>query len=290
MKTFYKYLFTLLALLFLFIYAETTKIPAQNNAEIFFFDVGQGDAEMIQKGDFQILIDGGPDDKILSEIGQIMPLTDHKIDVIILTHPHADHLRGINLILDRYSVGTIYGSAVLDTTDGYLEFLNKIKDKNISFKVPGIYEKIIPFANSELDFLWPGDKYKSTTLANLNNSSLVSKFCYYSKCIIFTGDIETEEITTMVDYYASRDLMPVFHADVLKISHHGSRNGASEDFFKAVAPNYAIIEVGSDNKYGHPHAELLELLKKLAIPVYRTDLDGTIKFDISENSITKSGS
>lgn len=106
-----KYFLTVLVLLFFFVAAEIAKSPQPDGAEIYFLDVGQGDSELIQKGDFQILIDGGPNDKVLAEIGRIMPLTDRKIDIIILTHPHADHLRGINLLLDRYTIGTISSSA-----------------------------------------------------------------------------------------------------------------------------------------------------------------------------------
>lgn len=288
MKPFIKrYFLVVLILLFFFVYAEIVKSPKTDGTEIYFLDVGQGDSELIQKGDFQILIDGGPDDKVLAEIGKVMPLTDRKIDIIILTHPHADHLRGINLILDRYSVGTVYSSGVLDTTNGYLEFLNTIKDKNISFKIPALYDKIIPFANSELDFLWPGDKYKSQTLANLNNSSEVTKFCYFKNCALFTGDIETEEQATMFDYYAQKNLIDVFKSDILKIPHHGSKNGTNEQLLKNVTPKYAVIEVGVDNTYGHPHASTLELLKKFNITTYRTDTDGTIKFEMAIDHLEK---
>lgn len=287
MKTFQKYLFSILILLLFFVYSEVVKSPKTDGAEIYFFNVGQGDSELIQKGDFQILIDGGPDDKVLSEIGKAMPLSDRKIDLIILTHPHADHLRGINLILDRYDIGTIYSSGVLDTTNGYLEFLNKIKNKSVRFKVPGVYEKIIPFANAELDFLWPGDKYKSTTLSNLNNSSEVTKFCYFDHCALFTGDIEADEQSAMFDYYTQKNLTNVFKVDILKIPHHGSKNGTDEQILKTVTPKYAIIEVGAGNTYGHPHAVTLELLKKLNITMFRTDQDGMIKFELTKTGIIK---
>jgi len=282
-----KYFLTVLVLLFFFVAAEIAKSPQPDGVGIYFFDVGQGDAELIQKGDFQILIDGGPDDKILAEIGKIMPLTDRQIDIVILTHPHADHLRGINLILDRYSVGTVYGSAVLDTTNGYLEFLNKVKDKNVSFKAPELYDKIIPFADSEIDFLWPGDKYKSQNLSNLNNSSEVTKFCYFEKCVLFTGDLETDEQSAMFEYYTQKNLLQIFQADILKVAHHGSRNGTNEQLLKNVKPKYAVIEVGADNNYGHPHASTLELLKKFNVVTFRTDQKGTVKFILTKDSISQ---
>jgi len=276
-----------LILVFSFVYAEIAKTPPSDSAEIYFLDVGQGDAELIQKGDFQILIDGGPSDAVLSELGKVMPLSDRKIDIIILTHPHADHLAGINLILERYGVGVIYSSGVLNTTNGYLEFLNKIKKKNVSFKVPKAYDKIIPFANSELDFLWPGDKYLKQNLSNLNNSSLVTKFCFFSHCALFTGDIEIDEQASMFEYYTQKNLISLFEAELLKIPHHGSRNGTNEKLLKTVVPKYAVIEVGADNKYSHPHTETVSILKKLTIQTLRTDQGGTIKFELTKTGIAK---
>jgi len=288
MKNFFtKYILAALFLLLIFISTEIGKTPPSDSADIFFLNVGQGDSELIQKGNFQILIDGGPDDSVLTELGDIMPLSDRKIDVIVLTHPHADHLAGLNLILERYEVGQIYGSGVLDTTNGYIEFLSKLKSKKINLQVSGINTKIIPFENSELDFLWPGDRYLKQDLSNLNNSSLVTKFCYFSYCALFTGDIETDEQTAMFDYYKQRNSLSIFDVEIIKVAHHGSSNGTDENILRYVQPKYAVIEVGEDNKYGHPHASTLNLLKKFNTKVYRTNKDSTIKFELSKTGITK---
>jgi len=282
-----KYFLVVLILVFSFVYAEIAKTPSPDSAEIYFLDVGQGDAELIQKGDFQILIDGGPSDVVLTELGKVMPLSDRKIDIIVLTHPHADHLAGLNLVLERYEIGQIYGSGVLNTTNGYIEFLNKIKDKGIKFKVAKLAETVVPFPDSELDFLWPGEKYLKQNLSNLNNSSLVTKFCYFSSCALFIGDIETDEQTEMFEYYSSEKSGDIFNADILKISHHGSRNGTNELTLKNIKPKYAVIEVGADNKYSHPHAETVSILKKLMIQILRTDQSGTIKFELTKTGVVK---
>ena len=191
-----------------FVWVEVAKRPTADEADksvrLYFFDVGQGDSEMISMGTYQILIDGGPDDTILSEIGKAMPATDRKIEAIILTHPHADHLVGLNQILDRYEIGKIYYSGVDYGSNIYKEFLEKIKAKNIALEIPEVGSKINPFPDGELEFIWPGKKYAGQKAsADLNDTSQVVRFCYFTHCAFFTGDIETGEQKEMFDYYFS---------------------------------------------------------------------------------------
>ena len=260
---------------------EIAKSPTDENLHLYIFDVGQGDAVMIAKGDYQILIDGGPDDSVLSKIGEVLPISDRRIEKVILTHPHADHLVGLNLILERYEVGEIYVSGVVHTSSQYLEFLSKIKEKNIKTTVPEVNQKEIPFDNGSLTFLWPGKKYQEQTAENLNNSSIVSKFCYYSRCAIIMGDIELDGQSEMYSGNKNAD----FQASVLKVAHHGSNNGTNQTLLDKVKPQYAVISVGADNKYGHPHAAVLELLEKSNIKIFRTDRDGTVEFIFEQNNL-----
>ena len=303
-----KFILTVLLLLAVFIWTEIVKSPSgsDNNCHIFFLNVGQGDSELIQKGDYQILIDGGPDDKVLSELGKAMPVSDRKIDVLILTHPHADHLTGINQILDRYEIGKIYTTGVIFTSNGYLEFLDKVNSpaggKKIDLEVPDLEEKFTPFENGELTFLWPGKKFeqKSAEDNNLNNTSEVARFCYFDHCTLFTGDIQIDEQATMFNYYnchseanaeesqrsfasAQEDTCNIFQSEILKIPHHGSNNGTDQTLLDFVKPKTAIIEVGVDNKFGHPHTATLDLLQNANIRYYRTDRDGTIEFVINQD-------
>lgn len=302
-KIFFSFLITLVV----FIWVAVVRSPSGTGCNIYFFDVGQGDSALIEKGDFQILIDGGPDDKILSNIGQAMPLTDRKIEVVILTHPHADHLVGINQVLDRYEIGKIYSTGVIHTTNAYLEFLDKVKNKNISLEVPDVAEEIAPFDNGKIKFLWPGkrDVGKSAEDNNLNNTSLVSRFCYFDHCVLLPGDLETDGQEEMLSYYSSKQneasalksesksSQPlvsnnnIFQSEILKVAHHGSVNGTNQKLLDIVKPKYAIISAGADNKFGHPHAATLDLLQKANIQQYRTDRDGTIEFNLSEQGIIK---
>lgn len=288
MKKWTRIFLGVLVLAAIFIWVEVAKSPSADvtdaNVHIFFLSVGQGDAELIQKGDNQILIDGGPDDTVLAQIGKVMPPSDRKIETVILTHPHADHVIGLNSILDRYEIGSIYYSGATYDSNVYTEFLDKAKAKNIPLKVPESGQTQSDYTNEVLTFLWPGQKYNGQSLTNLNNVSEVISFCYFAHCALFTGDLETDEQAPMINYYATKGGLL---SEILKLSHHGSTNGTSQALLDAVKPTYAVIEVGANNKYGHPHAPVLDLLPKNNIKIFRTDTDGTIEFVLNETGIIK---
>jgi len=283
MKTVTKIILGLLILVCFAVWAEVTRSPGINNVSMYFFDVGQGDAILIEKGNYQILIDGGPDDKVLFELGKVMPPSDKKIESVILTHPHADHLTGINQVLDRYEVGTLYSSGVTHTTDGYLEFLNKLKEKNVEVKVPKVNEEIVPFENSDLTFLWPGEQYKEQNIDNLNNSSEVVQFCYFLQCAFLAGDIESDAQNEMLANIGEQDIL----SEILKMPHHGSINGLNQALLDTVKPKYAVISVGKDNSFGHPADVVLQALKENNIETFRTDQMGTIIFSFNEAGMVR---
>ena len=283
MKTVTKIALSALVLIAVFLVVEIVRSPDKDSVQLYFFNVGQGDAELIQKGNYQILIDGGPSDSILSELGKTMPLTDNEIEILILTHAHADHLAGINLVLERYRVDKIYYSGASYTSNGYEEFLETIKNKSIVSQIPDIGESAKVFANGELTFLWPGEKYKDQTIKNLNNSTEVVRFCYFAECAVFLGDEETDEQKIM---FAELDIRQInYSASILKISHHGSTNGTDQTTLDKIKPKFAVIEVGADNKYGHPHAAIIDMLNLAGIKTFRTDREGTIRFQLRQNVI-----
>ena len=285
MKWYFKAIFGALILLAIFLIAEIVRSPDKDAAQIYFFSVGQGDSELIQKGDYQILIDGGPDDSVLSELGKAMPLRDRNIEVLILTHPHADHLTGINQVLERYSVGKIYFNGVLYTSNTYLEFLSVVEKSTIVAKSTTVGEKVQVFENGELTFLWPGEKFKGQTMENLNNTSEVVRFCYFSECALFLGDLETDSQKEMFSELDNQKIE--YRTPILKIAHHGSTNGTDQNTLDKIKPTYTIISVGADNKFGHPHAATIDLLNKMNIKTYRTDRDGAIQFLLKEGEISK---
>jgi len=284
MKSTTKYFFVVLLLLLFFVWFSVAKSPSDPYIHAYFLNVGQGDSILIAKGDFQVLIDGGPDDTVLSELGRVMPIYDRKIEIVILTHPHADHLTGLNLVLDRYQVEKIYGTGVLYDTNTYLNFLNKIKNSSSNsagYIVPKIGEKIQLFGDSSLEFLWPGEIYNQKNEENLNNASIVTKFCYISSCALLMGDMETDEQKKMIDTGVN------IQADLIKIAHHGSENGTNLLLLEQVNPRYAVISLGKDNKFGHPHQSIVDLIKGKNIELFRTDQEDRTEFVISPDGITR---
>jgi len=246
------------------------EISDAGKLKIIFFDVGQGDAAFIITPEGKkILVDGGPDNSVIEKLGQELPFYDKKIDAIILSHPHADHLGAFPEILRRYQIGKIYLTGILHTAPDYLEFLNLIKEKNIPVeKIYSIHSQNIE-NNLEIKYLYPDKDLSGQKIENLNNSSIVFKLTYVSTTALFTGDFENDEI-----FASSTEVK----ADILKVGHHGSNNASSQRFLKAVSPIYAIISVGLDNSFGHPHFKTVYYLTQLGAIIFRTDQGGDVEF------------
>lgn len=284
-----KYILTALILGAVFVWYNVAKSPTAdeniNDGAIIFCDVGQGDAILIGKGNYQILIDGGPDDSVLTCLGRYMPVWDRKIEKVILTHPHADHLTGLREVLNRYQVEEVYYSGVDYDSNGYLEFKNILDMKNIPTNIPKIGDLVSTYENATLTFLWPGEQYNGQKIKNINNSSEVLKFCFFSHCALLTGDIEIDAQKEMISTVTKLGLG--LEAEMLKLSHHGSVNGTDQNLLDTVKPSHAVISVGADNRYGHPHAAAIDFLAKNNIQLFRTDRDGDIKFLFFETGIIK---
>lgn len=248
-----------------------------NNLHIYFLNVGQGDAEYIKiSNNFNVLIDGGPDKEVLYELGKIKMFYDRRINIIILTHPHTDHVRGLIDVLKRYNVGQIWMTDAIHSAPEYLEFLKIIKDQKIPVKLvrageSGVWEN--KNGNINWEILWPNESYLNKEVDNLNNTSVVLKISSNNFSVLFTGDVEEDVQNKLFSAYGSQ-LM----ADILKVPHHGSSNAASEKFIKAVAPKIAIIEVGEHNMFGHPAQQTLQKYQNINTQILRTDQNGTIEF------------
>ena len=238
--------------------------------EITFFDVGQGDGIFIQTpNDKQILIDGGPDNGILEKLNQTMPFYDRTIDLVILTHPDADHITGLVEVLNYYQVEHILTSGLEKDTAVYIKWKELIEEKNISLSLAQMGQKIILQNGIALEVLWPNQNLISSYSSSANNVSVVTRLVYGDIEVLLTGDIEKK----VENYLVNQDFK--LESDILKLPHHGSKTSTSYNFLKAVNPKIAIISVGEDNRYKHPSKEVLERIKDLI--VYRTDKDGDIQ-------------
>lgn len=250
---------------------STVKAAASSTLRLLFFDVGQGDAALIITPAGQtILVDGGPDNAVVEKLGRYLPPTVREIDEVILTHPHSDHVAGLVEVLKRYAVKRVVMTGITHTTDDYLEFLRLIRDKKITAQlIDRPQEELI--GGVVLQYLEPAESFLTARPDNLNNSSIVFRLVYGSSSAMFTGDFEQEELLAS----SSAPLK----SDLLKVGHHGSTNANSQNFLRAVAPAYAIISVGADNTYGHPHYRTIYYLEQLGAKIFRTDQSGDIEFD-----------
>lgn len=241
-------------------------LPTPGVLEVCFLDVGQGGAILVDHyNGNQVLIDGGPGEEIKDEIGKCQPFYDRTIETVVLTHPHFDHLAGLNWVLANYNIEKILHSGTDHDSNTYKEFKKILKEKEIPTKVIAEKKKI---GLKEGADLYNFSYFKADNLDNLNNASIVSKLVYASSTILFTSDAERELQKELLE--KGIDLK----ADILKIPHQGARDAAFEEFLREVAPKTAVLSVG-ENSYGHPHEETLELYRN--IKLLRTDKVGTIR-------------
>lgn len=256
----------------LFLFAGLTWLKSgQNNLQVIFFDVGQGDSVLIRTpSKNNILIDGGEDATVLYKLGKYLPFYDKTIDLMILTHPHSDHVGGLVSVLKRYKVKNVLGAGVVHTSPDYLEWLKIIKEKKINFIKVGGDKKIKFSPNIELEILYPQKDISQNSFKDLNSSSVVSKLTFEKISFLFAGDLPIEQEEELIKNRID------LRADVLKVGHHGSKHSSSTNFLDAVNPKYAIIQVGKDNKFGHPSRRTILNLEKKNIKILRNDELGDI--------------
>lgn len=232
--------------------------------KVHIIDVGQADSIFIELPNEQsMLIDAGnnSDDDIV--VDYINELNYNKIDYVVGTHPHEDHIGGLDTVIDTFDIGKIYLPKVENNTKTFEDVLLSIKNKNLKISSAVVGVNILETENLKINILSPMNK----TYEDFNYYSAVIKIEYLDKSFIFMGD--AEEIN-------EREIKEDVNADVIKIGHHGSDTSSSREFLQKVSPDYAIISVGIDNKYGHPNDTVLKLLKDMNVDVYRTDESGTI--------------
>jgi len=271
-KKLYKIIGSLLVILFFLIGYAVQSQQNRQNLEVDFLDVGQGDALLIKTPYEQnILIDGGPGNAVLSELGRNLAFFDKDIDLVILTHPHSDHVSGLVEVLRRYNVDEVLMTGVSHTAPDYIAFLEEINKQNIKIQIANSQREIIFGDNLKMEILYPWEDLSGQKVEDLNNSSIVAKLIYGKTSFLFTGDAEMPVEEELIN--SGTDLS----ANVLKVGHHGSNSSSSLDFLKKVNPQIAVAMVGKDNEFGHPHYRTISSLQDLGIKFLRTDQLGTIK-------------
>jgi len=264
-----------------------------------FCDVGQGDGIYLRiKNQTDILVDAGPDRKILDCLGKNMPFFDRTIELAIISHAQKDHFGGLLYILDRYDVKKIWMSGVHGNSRSFRELLEKIDAKRILLEFPKAGEISI-LSGAKIDFFWPSDSFilKNSffdsytqpplrqTALDLNNFSLIFSLQLTGKRILFTGDTSPLVLSKLLNMPIGTQDQSKLKSEILKIPHHGSKKGLSVEFLKLADPIYGVISAGKNNSYGHPEKNILDMLEAQGVKVRRTDLEGDIVFKIpSPNS------
>ena len=249
------------------------QITDKSNLEIYFFDVGQADSIFIKNNDDTMLIDGGNNadgNNLVNYLRDELKIKD--IDIIVGTHPHEDHIGGMDEVIDSFSIGKIYLPDATTTSKTFESLLDSIEKKDYNISIP-IEDEVFELGNLKFKVIYTGSDEN-----DLNNTSIVLKMIFGNTSYLFTGDATSKTEKLILD----KDI----NVDVLKVGHHGSKYSTTDKFLEKVKPKYAIIQVGKDNNYNHPNKETLERLDKYNVKVYRTDIDNTIKLISDGNKIT----
>lgn len=231
-----------------------------------YLNVGQGDSELIQVNGINMLIDAGTNAGANDLVKDLKNRGIKTIDIAIATHPHEDHIGGMDEVLENFDVKSFYAPKVAHTTKTYENMLKAVKNEGLKIKQIKEGTKIDLGKDTEVQVYSP----VKSQYEELNNYSPVMKISYGQNSFMFTGDAESLVEKEILN--ENKDLK----ADVLKLGHHGSYSSTSEEFLKVVDPSIAIVSCAKDNKYGHPHKETMSNLKKAGITVYETFRDGDI--------------
>jgi competence protein ComEC len=256
-------------------------------ARFYMLDIGQGDSFLIvAPNGGKMLVDGGKDAKVLTELSKVLSIGDRYIDVMIATHPDADHIGGLSYVLGKYNVGLFLTSEVDGSTKTFADLMRTLDKK----KIPSYYARhgmSISFPKSDFgkasdtseqnhfDILFPD---RPTNNWETNNASVVGKLSFGSRTALFTGDSPIS-----IEHYLSQAIPKVLDVDILKLGHHGSKYSSSTEYLQATSPSLALISAGVANSYGHPHQEVLDRLAALHISYISTQTAGIVTLTVSSD-------
>lgn len=255
----------------------STTVSTTHNGilEVHFIDVGQGDSILVEADDTTMLIDAGENNKGSVVLDYLKSQNITRLDYVIGTHPHSDHIGGLDTVIDSYPVGKVILPDVTHTTDTFEAVLDAIDKKGLTITkaTAGSEYQLGP---ASFTILAPN----SGSYDELNDYSIVIRLDYSDTSFLLTGDAGSlsEEEMLAGGYNLA--------ADVIKLGHHGSAYSSTENFLDAVKPSYAVVSAGADNEYGHPHPDTLSKIKVRGIRLYRTDQQGTIVFTSDGKTIS----
>jgi len=243
-------------------FAATTPPPTETELRVHFIDVGQGDSILIDLEETEVLIDGGG--KSPGVTTYLSNYVDGQLEVVVATHPHADHIGGLIAVLDSFVVQEIWHSGDTSTSQTYGQFMTAVQSEGAEVRIGKRGDQITV---SELTFTI----LNPVTLdGTVNNNSIVLSLSYGEVDFLFTGDAEQEAEASMLSVGIVPDV------EILKVGHHGSKTSSSQSFLSLAQPEVAVYMAGEGNRYGHPHEETITALSEFEVKIYGSDIHGTI--------------
>ena len=272
-----------LLLINFFAWQEVFAFAGPHYLKVDVLDVGQGDSIFIETpARRRIIIDGGPDSAVLGKLAERLPVWEKSLDVVMLTHPDADHVAGVLQVLERYKVDYIVWTGMVRDGANYqkwVELLAKKHQEGSNIIIAKAGTKITS-GGATIDTLHPFENLEGQFFGKQgNDTGIVSRLSYGKKSFLLAADISSKAEQAMVKAGLS------LASDVLKVAHHGSKYSSSEVFLQAIKPAVAVISAGAKNSYGHPTSEVLQNLFKFGIKVLRTDQDKDVEFLSDGNTI-----
>ncbi len=237
---------------------------------IHMFDVGQGDSFfVVTPQGSQILIDGGPNLSALEHLGTVMPFFDRTIDLVVLTHPDADHITALAEVLNRYNIGHVLLTGVAHSSGRYEKLLETLRRKRTPVVLSNDTQDLI-VDDVMMDIIWPTENLLGQTPQSQNAQSIVLRMQYGSQSILFTGDITEETERSILA------LGTPLQSTIMTVPHHGSKTSSSTGFLLSVQPKLGLASAGKHNRFGHPHTEVLQRYESFGIPIKTTATEGTV--------------
>ncbi len=257
---------------FILIFLLTRQKPEENSLSLYMLNIGQGDATLIETpGGRKMLIDSGRDRSVLSELGKYIN-TGETIDIIEVSNPDLDHIGGFPFVMEKYKIGQILSPGTNHTISAYTEIEKLAQEQKINIYKPKSGDVVVLDKNHGVTYtvLWPEGNVADW---ERNSGSMVGLIEYEGKKILLTGDAPKEVEDEVLKKYGKY----LNNIDILKVGHHGSNTSTGERLIMLTTPKYALISAGENNRYGHPHIEVLNVLNKYNIKTITTIQNGTIE-------------
>ncbi len=252
----------------------TRELTQSRRAEIFFLNVGQGDAILIRTPHGRnILVDAGPDEGVSAELDRVLPADERDIDLAFATHPDLDHVAGFLSLLSTHRIKKFVHSGLLVGEPEYEEIARRLAEKRIPVSQARAGDVFTLGDGMTLTILSP---FRVEEVEDANEASLVLLLSYRGSHVLLTGDAPQSVENELIHFYGD-----MLRSSILKLGHHGSKTSSSSVFLKTAQPEYAIISAGCRNRYRHPHTEVLNRLSSLRIPYFETCWDDTLHFVFS---------